>query len=382
MFDLSVNRPTWAAIDLDRLAQNYCSIQKFIGNDVEIMAVVKADAYGHGAVECARRLVAEGVQWLAVATAEEAVELRQAAITNRILVFGSIFPGQEREFLNFDLTPVLFHIDQAADLDVEARKHNTIAKVHIKIDSGMNRVGFRSEQWLPTATKLMAFRNLEVEGIMTHFAIAEKLSETEFTEHQMAEFARAVQIFHDAGHRPKCIDMANSPGAIMHPLSRSKMVRIGGLLFGLAEDVIKECVDRPALRPVMALYSRVALVRSISNGETVGYGRTFNAKRDTRIATIPIGYNDGYRRGLSNKEYALVNGKQAPVAGRISMDWTTLDVTDCGDVKIGDRVTLLGEDGSKTVSAKDLAEVCDTISYEITCGIASRVPRIYSGKVM
>jgi alanine racemase len=346
------------------------------------MCVVKADAYGHGAVECSRRLVAEGAQWLAAATAEEAVELRHAGILARILVCGSIFPGQEREFLNFDLTPILIVTEQAEALNAEASDHDLVAKVHVKIDTGMNRVGFRRDDWEAAAARLSELRNIEVEGLMTHFAVAEKSSENEFTEHQMAEFARAVAIFHDAGHRPQYIDMANSPGAVMHPLSRSKMVRIGGLLYGLADDVIKESRVRPDLKPVMSLHSRVAQVKKISKGETVGYGRTFRAERETVVATIPIGYNDGYRRGLSNQLFGIVNGKKASIAGRISMDWTTLDVTDCGNVDVGDQVTLIGTDGAEKVTAADLAQACDTISYEITCGIAARVPRIYSGKVL
>ena len=377
MYDLTVNRPTWAEIDLDQLAANYHSIHQFVGKDVEIMAVVKADAYGHSAQACSRRLVDEGAWWLAVATAEEAVELRHAGITARILVFGSIFPGQEREFLNFDLTPTLFHLEQAETLNDEASKHDAIAKVHVKVDTGMNRVGFRPEICEQAAARLSEMTNIEVEGIMTHFAVAEKLSHTEFTEHQMAEFAKAVQIFHDAGHRPTYINIANSPGAVMHPLARSKMVRIGGLLFGLADDVINESVERPELKPIMSLYSRVTLLKTIRKGETVGYGRTFTAERDTVVATIPVGYNDGYRRGLSNKAHAIVNGNRAPIVGRVSMDWTTLDVTDCGEVNVGDRVTLIGEDGDAKVKAKDLAEACDTISYEITCGIGKRVPRIF-----
>lgn len=382
MFNLAVNRPTWAKIDLDCLAVNYHSIHDFLGGNVEIMAVMKANAYGHGSVECAKRLVAEGVRWLAVATAEEGVELRQAGITARILVAGSIFPGQQREFLNFDLTPAIIEIDQAVLLNSEAANHNSVANVHVKVDTGMNRVGFRPEYWQQAAGRLAKLKNIDVEGVMTHFAVAEKLSENDFTEHQIAEFAKAVEIFHNAGHRPKYIDMANSPGAVMHSLSRSKMVRIGGLLFGLADDVITESEERPEVTPVMSLYSTIALVKTIKAGESVGYGRTFKAERETVIATVPIGYNDGLRRGLSNKVYAIVNGKKAPIAGRISMDWTTLDVTDSGEVKIGDRVTLIGEDGGLKVTAIDLAQACDTISYEITCGIASRVPRIYSGKVL
>lgn len=378
MYNLTVNRPTWAAIDLDRLAANYHSIQEFIGKEVAIMAVVKADAYGHGAVECSKRLVAEGVRWLAVATAEEAVELRHAEIATRVLVLGGIFPGQEREFLNFDLTPVIFHIDQAVALNAAAEKHEAIVNVHVKLDTGMNRVGIRSEDWQKAASLLAELRNLKVEGLMTHFAAADKIVETEFTDHQIAEFAGAIEIFHEAGHRPDCLDMANSPGAVMHPLSRSKMVRIGGLLYGLAKDVIDESVEQPNVKPVMSLYSRVALVKTVPEGETVGYGRTFVAERDTQIVTVPIGYTDGYRRGLSNELYAIVNGKAAPVVGRVSMDWTTLDVTDCGDIKVGDEVTLIGESGEHTISAESLAAACDTISYEITCGIGKRVPRVYT----
>lgn len=382
MIDIINHRPTWAEISLDRLAANLHSIQAFIGSHVQIMAVVKADAYGHGAVECVKRLAAEGVGWFAVATLEEAVELRQAGVAGRVLLFGSIFSGQERELLNFDITPQLIHIRQAEELDAEAAKHSAVAKVHVKLDTGMNRVGFRPEEWETAAERLGELANIEVEGLMTHFAAAEKLSENHFTEHQMAEFGRAVQVFHDAGHRPAFIDMANSPGAVMHPLSRLKMARIGGLLFGLAEDVIKESAERPAVKPVMELFSRVAQLKNVPKGETIGYGRTFTAKRDSVIASIPIGYNDGYRRGLSNKAFMLVNGKKAPVAGRISMDWTTIDVTECGDVNVGDRVTIIGGDGPQSVNAIHLAEACDTISYEITCGIAARVPRIYSGKVL
>ena len=330
MHQRTVSRPTWAEIHLDDLAFNLHSVNSFIGSDVEVMAVVKADAYGHGSAECAGRLSAEGVRWFAVATMEEAVVLRQAGIKERILALGSIFPGQEREFLNFDITPQVIHIGQAEAVNFESEQHAAVTKIHIKLDTGMNRVGFRRETWEETAARLAKLRGVEVEGLMTHFAAAEKLSENEFTEHQIAEFARAVQIFCDAGHRPKYIDMANSPGAVMHPISRSRMVRIGGLLFGLAEDVINESVERPDVRPVMKLFSRIAQLKAVPKGETVGYGRTFETERDSLIATIPIGYNDGYRRGLSNKMHALVNGTKAPIAGRVSMDWTTVDVTDCG----------------------------------------------------
>jgi alanine racemase len=382
MQNLSVNRPTWAEIDLDNLAFNFHSVKEFVGPGIEQMAVVKADAYGHGAVECARRLEAVGADWLAVATTEEAVELRQGGVLLPILVFGSFWPGQEREVLNFDLTPILIREGQADALNEAAESRSPMAKVHVKVDTGMNRVGFRQEHWRSVAKHLFDLKNIQVEGLMTHFAAAENLSENAFTGHQIARFAEAVEIFHEAGHRPKYIDMANSPGAVIHPLSKSKMVRIGGLLFGLADDVIPKGVEKPEVKPVMALYSRIALVKSVPKGETIGYGRTFETERDSVIATIPVGYSDGFRRGLSNKGKVIVNGKLAPIAGRLSMDWTTVDVTDCGNVAVGDKVTLIGMDQREKVAAVDLAEQCETLSYEITCGISSRVPRIYSGKVL
>jgi alanine racemase len=378
MIHLTPNRPTWAEVNLENLAYNLRSIREFVGDGVEVMCVVKADAYGHGAVHCAERLAKEGVGWFAVATAEEAVELRQSGIASRILVVGSIWPGQEREFLNFELTPIVITEDQARALNDEAAKHSITANVHVKIDTGMNRVGIRFEDVVRLAKLLASMPNIEVEGLMTHFAVAEKTAENHFTEHQIAQFAEAVQMFHEAGHRPKYVDMANSPGAVMHPLARGKMVRIGGLLYGLADDVIPESLERPKLKPVMSLYSRIAMLKPVPKGETIGYGRTFTTQRDSLIATIPIGYHDGYRRGLSNGAHALVNGKIAPVVGRISMDWTTIDVTDCGEVQVGDKVTLIGTDEVQRVTAKDLAEILDTISYEITCSIGSRVPRIYT----
>jgi alanine racemase len=382
VYDISTIRPTWAEIDLSSLAGNLDSIRNFIGDEVEVMAVVKANAYGHGAVECAKRLEAERVHWFAVATLEEAVELRQGSINGRILVVGGIWPGQEREFLNFDITPQIMDVGQAEKLNSEAARHDVVVKVHVKVDTGMNRVGIRPEELEHAAARLADLANIRVEGLMTQFAAADKLSENEFTEHQMAKFAEAVGLFHRAGHRPEYVDMANSPGAVMHPLSRSKLVRIGGLLYGLADDIIPENVHRPAVKAVMSLFSRVAQVKRVPAGETVGYGRTFTAARDCTIATIPIGYNDGYRRVFSNLAHAVVNGGFAPVAGRNSMDWTTIDVTDCGDVTAGTKVTLIGEDGENKVTAKDLAEICDTISYEITCGIGARIPRVYSGKVV
>ncbi len=374
---LSVHRPTVAEIDLSSLAFNFRSVREFVGASVGFMAVVKADAYGHGAVECAKRLEAEGVDWFGVATAEEGVELREVGISKPILVLGGFWPGQEFTLQNHDLTPVIFHIDQARAMSEAAKRQGTIARVHVKIDTGMGRIGIRLKDVATFARDLATLSNLEVEGLMTHFAAADDLDATEFTNQQIARFELAVEIFHENGHRPQFIDMANSPGAVVHPLSRSKMVRIGGLLYGLGGDVLPSGVPQPELKPVMSIRSKIAQIKTIQSGETIGYGRTFTAKRESVIATIAIGYHDGLPRTLSNTGHFLIRGRPAPIVGRVSMDWTTIDVTDIATAAVGDDVTIIGGTGEDLIRAEHLASLTDTISYEITCGISQRVPRRY-----
>lgn len=370
-------RPTVAEINLDCLAFNFHSVKRFVGDDLEFMAVVKADAYGHGAIPCSARLESEGVDWFAVATVEEGVELRKARITKPILVLGGFWPGQEIALLNFNLTAVIFRIDQARSIAEAAGQQGFTAKVHVKIDTGMGRIGVRIDDVSAFAAELSTIENLEIEGLMTHFAAADDLDSTDFTNHQITAFESAVETFLASGHRPRYIDMANSPGAIVHPLSRAKMVRIGGLLYGLGGDVLPAGVPQPDLVPVMSIKSKIAQVKTLKVGEPVGYGRTWIAERDTVVATVPIGYHDGLPRALSNKGHFLINSIRAPVIGRVSMDWTTVDVTDIPNASVGDDVTIIGVSGSEVMRSEDLAAIADTISYEITCGINQRVPRRY-----
>lgn len=377
MSSLFAIRPTVAKVNLDNLAFNFHSVKRFIGDGIGFMAVVKADAYGHGAVQIATRLETEGVDWFAVATVEEGVELREGNITAPILVLGGFWPGQESAVLDFDLTPVLFRIDQARSIAAAANDQKSAARAHVKIDTGMGRIGVRLEDVDTFAAKLSTVENLEIEGLMTHFAVADDLDATDFTNHQITIFKNAVETFHAHGHRPKYIDMANSPGAVVHPQSRGKLVRIGGLLYGLGGDVLPAGVPHPELKPVMTLKSKIAQLKTIRSGESVGYGRTHVADRDTVVATIPIGYHDGLPRALSNKGHFLVNRHRAPIIGRVSMDWTTIDVTDVPGASVGDDVTIIGESGDELIRAEDLAGIAETISYEITCGISQRVPRRY-----
>ncbi len=369
-------RPTWAEIDLDNLAFNFRSMKNFIGGDIKVMAVVKADAYGHGAVSCARRLESEGVDWFGVALPSEGIELREAGIRKRILCLGGFWDGQETALLNYNLTPVIFRLDQAEKFDRAAKKRNSTAEIHIKIDTGMNRIGVRHDEVEEFAKGLRAFDNLHVEGLMTHFSSADDLDENDFTNGQIERFWESVAIFERTGFNPVYKDLANSPASVAHPNSYGNMVRLGGVLYGLGDDVLPKEIDRPELKPVLSLHTEIAHLKRVPKGETLGYGRTHRVDRDSLIATIPIGYQDGYGRGLSNKAEVIINGSIAPVSGRVSMDWTILDVTDIDAVSIGDEVVLIGEMGGASITSADIARLAETISYEITCGISKRVKRI------
>jgi alanine racemase len=377
MTDFST-RPTFAQIDLANLRHNFRSSRDFIGHSVKYMAVVKANAYGHGAVECARALAAEGVDWFGVALIEEAIELRDAGIETPILCLGGFVSGQESLTLDHNITPVVFNLDQAKALNIAGSERRQDIDIHIKIDTGMGRLGVRWNRLDPFIRELSQLSNLRVEGLMSHLAAANDASEDTFTDDQIDRFSGAVAKFEAAGFTPDIIDLANSPGAVGHPRSRPQMVRLGGILYGLGRDVLSETLPRPELRSVMSLHSVIADIKDVEKGESLGYGRTFFTERDSRIAVIPIGYNDGYCRALSNKASVILNGVLAPVTGRISMDWTIVDVTDVPDTKIGDDVALIGCVDDVEITAADLARICDTISYEITCGISSRVPRRFA----
>ncbi len=371
------HRPTVAQIDLDALASNFHSSKNFIGPDVKIMAVVKANAYGHGAAQCALRLEKEGVDWFGVAIPEEGVELRKTGISLPILCLGSFWPGQEVTLIVHDLTPVIFDESAARSLNSVAKDANKTIDVHVKIDTGMGRIGIRHETAEKFANFLQTRSNLNVQGMLTHFASAEDTASDDFTNLQIDRFDQAVAAFKSVGHNPTIFDLANSPGAFRHENSRANLVRLGGALYGLLDDIMPQSAKMPPLKPVLSLRSKIAHVKNIIAGESLGYGRTFMIKRDSLIALVPIGYADGYHRGLSNRAYAIVKGKRAPLVGRISMDWTLIDVTDITGVAVNDNVCLIGHDGDEEIRSADLARELDTIGYEITCGIAPRVPRIF-----
>jgi alanine racemase len=377
MNHIKTHRPTVAEIDLDNLAFNLKSVRGFVGDSVKYMAVVKADAYGHGAIACAKRLEAEGADWFGVALPEEGVELREAGIRKLILCLGGFWPGQESMILNYRLTPVVYQIDRAESLNRVARERGTVAAVHVKIDTGMGRIGVRYDAAADFADRLQKFENLRVEGMMTHFAAADDLGENEFTSLQVRRFNDAVETFRDRGYKPSYLDLANSPGAVAHREIQGNMVRLGGVLYGLGGDVLPAGIEKPELRPVLSLKTRIAFLKKVPAGETVGYGRTYRTEHEAMVATLPIGYQDGYNRLLSNKGRVIIRGHYAPIIGRISMDWTIVDVSEIAGVREGDEVILIGNSDGLSILAEDIARAIGTISYEVTCDVDRRVERVY-----
>ena len=374
---MNEQRPTRAEINLDNLETNFGVLRRFVDPAVKIMAVVKSDAYGHGAASCAKTLAAAGADWFGVALPEEGIELRQNNIKQPILSLGGFWRGQENLCLRERITPVVYRIDMAESLDRAARERNLIADIHVKIDTGMGRLGVRFDAVREFAESLRRFPNLRVDGLMTHFAAADECEYDKFTNEQIRKFNESANIFKELGFRPAFCDLANSPATLAHPESWENMVRIGGALYGIGKDIFPpgEIVDE--LRSVMTLFSEISLLKTVPKGETIGYACSFETKRNSLIATIPVGYNDGLPRALSNKGKAICKGRFAPIVGRISMDLILLDVTDIPEVSLFDEVLLLGAKDGLQISAEEIAAQTGTISYEITCGISRRVPRVF-----
>ena len=373
-------RPTWAEIDLNNLAANFRTIKQRVAPETKVMGVVKANGYGHGAVPCARRLATEGADWFGVATPEEGTELRDAGITQPILCLGGFWNDQSALCLQHRLTPVVYRIDMLRRLDQVARDAGIVVDVHAKVDTGMGRLGVRFDQLNEFVSALSDLRNVRVDGVMTHFAAADDASCRPLTQHQIRRFDEAVSVFRQQGHTPSHLHLANSAAIFGEKGSWGTMIRPGGVLYGLWRDVLPLSVGDPDLLPVMSVHSRITMLKWVPAGETIGYGCTFEASRRSLIATVPIGYHDGYMRGLSNRAHVIIRHSYVPVVGRVSMDLTLVDVTGIEGVEIDDRVTLLGMDepGSDlNVTAEDLARIAGTLSYEVTCGIGSRVPRNY-----
>lgn len=369
-------RPTWAEISLTALKHNYLTIKNHLTAGAQLMAVVKAGAYGHGAVDCSRALESIGADWFGVALVEEGVELRQAGIARPIFCLGGFWRGQAEEVVARDLTVAVFRLDQVEELDAKAREAGRVANFHLKVDTGMGRLGVRPDDLADFARALKRFRHIKLDGVMTHFADADS-DDPAYTDAQIARYDEAVRILRGLGFDPSWRHLANSAGIHAYPQSHGNLARAGATLYGLSRDVLSSRLEPFDLRPVMSLRSRIVMLKTVPAETALGYGCAFTTERESRVATIPIGYADGLRRAHSNKGRVLVRGEFAPICGRVSMDLTIIDVTDTPDVEVGDEVILIGEQNGLRIAAEDLAAQIGTISYEIVTGISARVPRVY-----
>jgi len=371
-------RPTVCEIDLAALADNLRVIKRKSGKAGKVLAVVKADAYGHGAVEVSRKLENLGVDFLGVAFLEEAVELRRAAINTPIVILGGLIEGQEKAAIKYDLVPVIFSVSTAINLNREAAAQGVRCKVHVKIDTGMGRVGIRPEDVGSFFGYLKEMSALKVEGIATHLSSADDPGDGDrslYTSLQIDRFKEAISDAEKAGFDIPLRHAANSAAILNFQESLFNMVRPGIMLYGARPSPSMKGIDD--LKPVLTLKTRVMMVKEIDRGDRVSYGGTYKAPSKRKIAILPIGYADGFRRDLSGIGEVLVHGAKAPVIGNICMDMTIIDVTDIDGVQTGDDVVLIGNDKGTVISVDEVAGKLGTIPYEILCGISPRVPRTY-----
>ena len=365
-------RPTWAEIDLDALAANLAAVRQRV-RAAPILAVVKADAYGHGAVEVARALEAEGVETFGVALPEEGIELRRAGIARPIVLLGGFTPEQAEPVLAHDLIPAIYRPDQVAALAGAAGRRGVRAKAHLKIDTGMGRLGLPAADVPAFAPLLEETRAIDLCGAFSHLAVADDPADP-FTRLQIDLFLRALEALRERSLRPAQVHLANSAAILDHPPAWLTLVRPGLVLYGYLPS---DRMTPLAVRPVLSLRSRIIYLKSVSPGTSLGYGRTFVASRTTRVGSLALGYDDGVPRSVGNKGHVLVRGRKAPIIGRVSMDLTTVDLGEIPDVALGEEAVVIGRSGQEALGADQVAAWAGTITWEVLCGIGSRVPRLY-----
>lgn len=367
----------YAGIDLDALRYNMESMHKNIKEGTKIAAVIKADAYGHGALTVAKTIENLPYVWgFAVATADEAEMLIADGRKKPILILGISFPEHYELIVEKEIRPAICEYEAAKALsDIAVRKNKT-CHIHIKIDTGMSRIGLQvTEDSADLIAGIAKLPNIEIEGIFTHFAQADEYDKTP-TQKQIALFQKMITMLEERNVKIPIHHCSNSAGIVEIPEANMDMVRAGITLYGLwpSEEVDQNSLD---LKPVMELKTHVAYVKDLEAGRAISYGGTFITKRDSRIATIPVGYADGYCRGLSNTGSVLIHGKRAPICGRVCMDQFMVDVTDIPDVKIGDEVTLIGRDGDEVITMEEVGSLSGRFNYEFVCVLGKRIPRVF-----
>jgi len=370
-------RPTKVVVDLAKLDYNMQQLIHLVGGSAAVMAIVKANAYGHGAVEVARQALASGASWLGVAIPEEGEELRKAGIKAPILVLGGIDDSQARLVAEWDLVQTVFSEETLMALEREAKRLDKEVSVHLKIDTGMGRIGIRNiKEARKICEAISRLEHIKLQGAFTHFASSDE-ADNSFTQVQMRSFEKFIEGIQEFTQKSlKWVHAANSAAIIRYPDTYLNMVRAGISMYGYypSKDVASTSIH---LKPILEWRTRIVYIKEVEEGEGISYGRTFISPRKARIATLPVGYADGYNRLLSNKGWVLIHGQKAPVVGRVCMDQIMVDVTDISSPKVGDEAVLLGEEGGNRITADDLAELCGTISYEILTSISQRVPRYY-----
>lgn len=372
-----MDKRTWAEVDLDAIAHNIKEIRKITNPNAKIMAVVKADAYGHGFLEVAKTLLENGADRLAVAVLQEGKQLRSRGVTVPILILGASGEEAVEDLINFDITPSVFTYEFAKALSYEAEIKEKVTKIHIKIDTGMSRIGFlageNNEEIVDEIIKISKLPYIEIEGIFSHFATSDEYDKS-YTLLQYGRFMDVCNRLEEKGLNIPIKHICNSAGIMMYPEMHLDMVRPGVILYGMypSDEVDKSRLD---LIPAMTLKSTITHIKEVEPGRGVSYGKEYITDKKTKIATVPIGYADGYLRKLAKHGKMIVDGVKVPIIGRICMDQCMIDVTNVHNIDKGDEVIIFGREG---VTVDDLAEWLETINYEVSCVIGKRIPRIYT----
>ena len=370
------HRATRAEIDLRAFRHNLQNLRNYLAPQTQIMAVVKADAYGHGAVPCARIAVASGADYLGAGVIEEGIELRKSGINTPILILGSIFANEVEDLVYYDLATILCNLPLAQALSKEGRKQNKIVSVHIKLDTGMNRLGVSPKYSTTLLDQIHNLPNLKVEGISTHFSSADN-EDLSITQEQIEKFRTTLAKLKNV----PIVHCANTSALFRIPESHFNMVRPGLILYGsLPSPSLNKVLSQKEnhFQPVMQWKSQIILIKPIAKGQPISYSGSFITRQNSLVATLPIGYADGLHRSLSNKIDVLIRGKRAPQIGNICMDMTLIDVTKIQGVEEGDEVVLFGEQEGQVIQVEEMAIKGETIPYEILCNVGKRVPRIYN----
>ncbi len=368
---------SWVEVSRAQIAANFQAIRGAVGDSVEVMSVVKADAYRHGAIEVSRVLEQQGARWLAVSNTEEGVALRDAGIGTRVLVMADFLPFTREAMLAYDLTPVIHSLADIAELDRLASAREQKTRYHLKIDSGMGRLGTR-ESATEIGEAILAATNLELEGLMTHFASAGNYQGRQ-TEEQVENFDRIVEGLGCQGVHPALVHLSSTiPAAYGRTAAWRGMVRPGHATYGYISPARGSAPPKILdVKPALAWRATVLSVKDVPEGALIGYGGIFRAPRPMRIAILAAGYADGIPHRLSNRGSVIVKGKLTPILGAVSMDLTTIDITQAPETRVGDAVTLLGREGNVSIDAQQIAKLAGTISYSVLCGIHARVKRVY-----